>query len=166
MRGSRSVVLALVMALVGLIVQATLFRRFSWLTPDLVVLVVCTSALTLHPTSALLVGFLAGAMVDLSIASSVLGLRALVYTVVAYFAVRTRTRAESGFLAAGIWIALLTAASVVLLLVVGITFGQSGELGSQIVPRLIQVPLSNFLIGSLLAIPLTRLLQTGRGVTA
>lgn len=166
MRGSRPILLALLLALLGLVIQATLFRRFNWLTPDLVVLVVCASALTLQPSAALLVGFLAGAMVDLSIASSVLGLRSLVYTVVAYLAVRTRARADSGFLATGIWIGLLTAASVAILLVVGITFGQSGELGSHIVPRLVQVPLSNFLIGSLLAAPLTRLLQPGRGVIA
>ena len=166
MRGNRPIIVALLLALVGLVIQSTLFRRFNWLTPDLVVLVVCVSALSLHPSAALLVGFLSGTMVDLSIASSVLGLRSLVYTVVAYLAIRTRSRAESGFLAAGLWMGLLTAASVVLLLVVGITFGQSGELGAHIVPRLLQVPLSNFLIGSLLAMPLTRLLQPRRGVTA
>jgi cell shape-determining protein MreD len=130
-----------------------------------VVLVVCLAGLSLSSTGALWVGFLAGALVDLSIASSVLGLRALVYTVVAYLAVRTRARAESGVFATGVWIALLTLVSVVLLLVVGITFGQSGELGSRIGSRLVQVPASNFLIGTLLAVPLARLLQRARGVT-
>ncbi len=165
MRGVRPAVAALVLAVLGLVIQATVFRRFNWLTPDLVVLVVCLAGLTLSSTGALWVGFLAGALVDLSIASSVLGLRALVYTVVAFLAVRSRSRAESGVVATGVWIALLTLVSVVLLLVVGITFGQSGELGSRIFRRLIQVPASNFLIGTVLAVPLTRLLQRARGVT-
>ena len=62
--------MALLLALVGLVIQATLFRRFDWLTPDLVVLVVCVSALTLAPIAELLLGFFAGALVDVSIASS------------------------------------------------------------------------------------------------
>jgi hypothetical protein len=56
----------------------------------------------------------------------------------------------------------LTLISVVVLLVVGITFGQSGELGNQITRRLLQVPLSNFVVAALLAVPMTRLLQRSR----
>lgn len=164
MRGIRPVVAALLMALLGLVIQSTLFRRFNWLTPDLVVVVVCMAGFTLSPNAALWVGFGAGALVDLSIASSVLGLRALVYTVVAFLAIRTRGRAESGFLVTGLWIAVLSLISVLLLLVVGITFGQSGELGGQIVERVLQVPISNFVIGALVAVPLGRLLQRSRGV--
>ena len=53
--------------------------------------------------------------------------------------------------------------SVVVLLVVGITFGQSDELGTQVSRRLLQVPLSNLVFGALLAVPVTRLLQKSRG---
>jgi len=163
MRSFRPGLIALLLALVGLVIQATLFRRFDWLTPDLVVLVVCVAALTLIPTIELVLGFLAGVLVDLSIASSVLGLRSFTYTVVAYLAIRSKESAESGFLAVGVWVAVLTLISVVVLLVVGITFGQSSELGTQITRRLLQVPLSNLVFGALLAIPITRLLQRSRG---
>lgn len=163
MREIRPGLMALLLALVGLVIQATLFRRFDWLTPDLVVLVVCVSALTLAPIAELLLGFFAGALVDVSIASSVLGLRSFTYTVVAFLAIRSRETADSGFLAVGIWVGVLTLISVVVLLVVGITFGQSGELGTQVTRRLIQVPLSNLLGAALLAIPITRVLQKSRG---
>jgi rod shape-determining protein MreD len=162
MRELRPGLIALLLALLGLVIQATLFRRFDWLTPDLVVLVVCVAALTLTATAELLLGFFAGALVDVSIASSVLGLRSFTYTVVAYLAIRSKSSAESGFLAVGVWVAVLTLISVVVLLVVGITFGQSGELGNQITRRLLQVPLSNFVVAALLAVPMTRLLQRSR----
>ena len=163
MRELRPGLVALILALVGLVIQATLFRRFDWVTPDLVVLVVCLAALTLASTAELLLGFLAGALVDVSLASSVLGLRSLTYTVVAYLAIRSKRSAESGFLAVGVWVGVLTLISVVVLLVVGITFGQSDELGTQVTRRLLQVPVSNLVFGALLAVPVTRLLQKSRG---
>ncbi|MGI8513554.1 MAG: rod shape-determining protein MreD, partial [Acidimicrobiia bacterium] len=108
MRRFRSGLIALLLALIGLVIQSTLFRRFDWLTPDLVVLVVCVAALTLVPTVELMLGFLSGALVDVSIANSVLGLRSFTYTVVAYLAIRSKESAESGFLAVGVWVAVLT----------------------------------------------------------
>ena len=162
MREFRPGLIAFLLALVGLVIQATLFRRFEWFTPDLVVLVVCVAALTLTATAELLLGFFAGALVDVSIASSVLGLRSLTYTVVAYLAIRSRESAESGFLAVGVWVAVLSLISVVVLLLVGITFGQSGELGSQMARRLVQVPLSNLVLAAVLSVPITRVLQRSR----
>jgi rod shape-determining protein MreD len=149
------------LAVLGLILQATLFRRFTWLVPDLVVLVVILATLSLRAEIALVIGFLAGALFDVSLASSVLGLRALVYTVVAYLAVRTRQRADSGPLAVGIWAGLLSLVSVALLVVVGVLFGQSAELGDAMLRRFIEVPITNAVCAALLAIPVTRLMQTG-----
>jgi rod shape-determining protein MreD len=145
----------------GLILQATLFRRFTWLVPDLVVLVVILATLSLQAEVALVIGFLAGALFDVSLASSVLGLRALVYTVVAYVAVRTRQRADSGPLAVGIWAGFLSLISVLLVVVVGVLFGQSAELGDAMLRRFIEVPLTNAVCAALLAIPVTRLMQSG-----
>lgn len=161
MRSPRPVLIALGLAVVGLILQATLFRRFTWLVPDLVVLVVILATLTLRPEVALLIGFLSGVLFDVSLASSVLGLRALVYTVVAYLAVRTRQRADSGPLAVGIWAGFLSLISVALVVVVGVLFGQSAELGEAMLRRFIEVPITNAVCAALLAIPVTRLMQAG-----
>ena len=163
MRDLRPGLTAFLIALIGLVIQSTLFRRFDWFTPDLVVLVVCIAAFTLASTAELLLGFFAGALVDVSIASSVLGLRSFTYTVVAYLAIRSRESAETGFLAVGVWVGVLTLISVVVLLVVGITFGQSNELGTQVGRRLLQVPLSNLVLAALVSVPMTRLLQRSRG---
>ena len=89
MRSPRPVLITLALAVLGLVLQATLFRRFTWLVPDLVVLVVILASLSLRGEVALVIGFLGGALVDVSSASSVLGLRARVYTVVAFVALRT-----------------------------------------------------------------------------
>lgn len=161
MRGTRPVLITLGLALVGLVIQATVFRRFLWLVPDLVVLVVILASLTLRPETALLCGFLAGVLVDLSLGSSLLGLRALTYTVVTYLAVRSRQRAESGPIAVGIWAGALTLAAVTVLLLVGLLFGQSAELGTQMLRRLVLVPLSNTLLAVLFVVPFTRLLEKG-----
>jgi rod shape-determining protein MreD len=161
MRTPRAVLITVALAVAALVIQATLFRRFTWLVPDLVVLVVILSVLSLRPEVALVIGFVAGGLVDVSLASTVLGLRALTYTVVAFAAIRTRHRADSGPIAVGAWAGLLTLMSVVLFLVVGVLFGQSAELGGQMLRRLIAVPLTNAACGALLAVPMTRLLQPG-----
>lgn len=161
MTSPRPVLITLGLAVVGLVLQATLFRRFTWLVPDLVVLIVILATLSLRAEVALVIGFLSGALVDVSLASTVLGLRALIYTVVAYLAVRTRQRADSGPLAVGIWAGFLTLVSVVLLVVVGVLFGQSAELGDAMLRRFLEVPITNAVCAALLVGPVTRLLQTG-----
>ena len=161
MRSPRPVLITLGLAVFGLVLQSTLFRRFTWLVPDLVVLVVILATLSLRAEVALVIGFLAGALVDVSLSSSVLGLRALIYTVVAYLALRTRQRADSGPLAVGIWAGFLTLVSVALVVVVGVLFGQSAELGDAMLRRFIEVPITNAVCAALLAVPVTRLLQSG-----
>ena len=161
MRSPRPVLITLGLAVLGLVLQATLFRRFTWLVPDLVVLVVILASLSLRGEVTLVIGFLSGALVDVSLAGSVLGLRALTYTVVAYLALRTRERADSGPFAIGIWAGFLTLVSVALVIVVGVLFGQSAELGDAMVRRFIEVPVTNAICATLLAGPVTRLLQSG-----
>jgi rod shape-determining protein MreD len=161
MRSPRPVLIALGLAVVGLVLQATLFRRFTWLVPDLVVLVVILATLSLRAEIALVIGFLSGVLFDVSLASSILGLRALVYTVVAYLAVRTRQRADSGPLAVGIWAGVLSLISVALVVVVGVLFGLSAELGDAMLRRFIEVPITNAVSAALLAIPITGLMQAG-----
>jgi hypothetical protein len=52
-------------------------------------------------------------------------------------------------------------AAVTVLLLVGLLFGQSAELGTQMLRRLVLVPLSNTLLAALFVIPFTRLLEKG-----
>ena len=59
MRSPRPVLITLGLAVFGLVLQATLFRRFTWLVPDLVVLVVILATLSLRAEVALVIGFLA-----------------------------------------------------------------------------------------------------------
>jgi rod shape-determining protein MreD len=122
---------------------------------------VILATLSLRAEIALVIGFLSGVLFDVSLASSILGLRALVYTVVAYLAVRTRQRADSGPLAVGIWAGVLSLISVALVVVVGVLFGQSAELGDAMLRRFIEVPITNAVSAALLAIPITRLMQAG-----
>jgi len=161
MRSARGLLISLGLAILALIVQATVFRRFQFVTPDLVVVVVILASLSLRPELTLVVGFVAGLLVDVSVGTTVLGLRALTYTAVAFIAVQTRSRADSSPLAVGVWAGLLTLVSVAFFLMVGVLFGQSAELGGQVFRRLIQVPLANLVAAGTLAIPVTRLYQAG-----
>jgi rod shape-determining protein MreD len=160
MRGARAALVTFVLAVGALVIQATVFRRFQVITPDLVAVVVILSSLSLRAELALVMGFVSGLLVDVSVGTTVLGLRALTYTAVAFLAVRTRNRADSGPVAAGVWVGLLSLVAVGFFLLVGILFGQSAELGSQMLRRLVQVPLANLVAAMIFAVPVTTLLQS------
>jgi rod shape-determining protein MreD len=159
MKGVRPLLVALGLAVVALVVQATIFRRFRWLTPDLEVLVVIVVALSLRPELTLFTGFFCGVLVDVSVGNSLMGLRALTYTAVAFVAIRTRQRAEAGTVALAIWAGALTLLSVLLFALVGALFGQANVAGANLVRRVIQVPLANLVLAAVLAAPITRLLH-------
>jgi rod shape-determining protein MreD len=162
MRRMRSGLLAVALVLLALVVQSTLFRRFRFLTPDLVLLVVILSCLSLRPEGALILGFGGGLLVDLAVGNTVIGLRALSYTAVAYVAVRTRERTDVGMVAVGIWAGALTLVGVILFLVLGTLFGQAEVIGGQPVRRMLQVPLTNAVLGALLGSSVARLVGSGR----
>lgn len=139
----RTVLIVGVLLLLALVVQTTLFSQTAVFIPDLVMLVVILLALTrLRPELVLGVAFLSGLVVDL-LGSSVLGLRAIVFTVVGYLALRTRERADLGRIATGLWAGLLTLAGMVLLVLVGTLFGQTVLLGEGVIDLLLLVPLAN-----------------------
>ena len=107
MRLPRALIIATVLV-VAVVVQTTLFAQLRFITPDLVMLVVIMLTLTrIRPELVLLSAFLSGLLVDL-LGSSLLGLRAVVFTVVAYIGLRTRERAEIGRFATAIWAGLLS----------------------------------------------------------
>lgn len=145
--------------LVAVIVQTTLFGQLDLITPDLVMLVAILLALTrIRPELVLAVGFAAGLVVDL-LSSSLTGLRAVVFTLVAYLALRTRERAAIGRPAMALWAGLVTFVGVVLMVLVGTLFGQTNLLGPDVETTLIVVPLANMLVAGLIAPVFVRLID-------
>jgi rod shape-determining protein MreD len=143
----------------ALVLQTTLFSQTEWFTPDLTLLVVILFGLTrLRPELILTLAFVSGLAVDL-LGSAVLGLRAIVFTVVAYLAIRTRERAQVGRVITGIWAGLLTMAGVVLLILVGTLFNQTVLLGEGVTDRLILVPIANTVLALIFAPLFVRLVD-------
>jgi len=155
----RTGLIVTVVLLGAVLIQTTLFGQLRSVAPDLVMLVAMLLALTrIRPEAVLGVAFGAGLLVDL-LGSSVLGLRAIVFTTVAYVALRTREQAEIGRLATAIWAGILSLVGVVMLLLVGTLFGQASLLGPDLVRSLIVVPVANLILAALFAPPFVRLVS-------
>jgi rod shape-determining protein MreD len=147
----RSVLTVGVLLLAAVVLQTTLFSQTEPFIPDVVMLVVILLCLTrMRPELLLGIGFISGLAVDL-LGSAVLGLQAIVFTVVAYLAIRTKDRADVGRIVTGLWAGMMTLAGVVLLIVVGTLFGQSVLLGEGVVDRLFLVPVTNFILALIVA---------------
>ncbi len=156
---TRSVLAVSLALLFAVVLQTTLFSQTSIFTPDLVLLVVVMLCLTkIRPEALLGLAFVAGVTVDL-LGSAVLGLRAIVFTLVAYLAIRTRDRADIGRIITGLWAGLLTLVGVVLLILVGTLFGQTVLLGEGVVDRLFLVPIANTILAWIFAPSLVRLID-------
>lgn len=156
---TRSVLVLVLALLLAVVLQTTLFSQTSIFTPDLVLLVVVMLCLTkIRPEALLGLAFVAGVAVDL-LGSAVLGLRAIVFTLVAYLAIRTRDRADIGRIITGLWAGLLTLVGVVLLILVGTLFGQTVLLGEGVVDRLFLVPISNMVLAWIFAPSFVRLID-------
>ena len=138
----------------AVVVQTTLFNQIRSVSPDLVMLMVILIALTrIRPELVLGIAFLSGLLVDM-LGSSLLGLRAVVFTTVAYIALRTRDRAEIGRFAIAIWAGILSLAGVVLLVLVGTLFGQTN-----LTQKILIVPIANLVIAALIAPLFVRLVD-------
>lgn len=149
--------------LVAVLVQTTLFGQFRFFTPDLVMLVVIMLAWTrLQPEAMLGVAFLSGLVVDL-LGSSLLGLRAVVFTLVGYLALRTRERAELGRLAAALWTGVITFTGVVLLVLIGTLFGQTSLLSEGVTTRVFVVPAANLVLAAVIAPWFVRMIDRETG---
>jgi rod shape-determining protein MreD len=155
----RSFLVVMTLLLVAVVLQTTLFSQTTLFVPDVVLLLVILFALTrLRPEAVLGLAFVAGLTVDL-LGSSVLGLRAIVFTVVAFLAMRTRERADLGRIITALWAGLLTFAGMVLLLIVGTLFGQTVLFGEGVVDLLLLVPLANFALAWVFAPLAVRLID-------
>lgn len=143
----------------GVVLQTTLFSQTSIFTPSLVLLIVILLSLTkIRPELILGLAFASGLAVDL-LGSAVLGLRAMVFTLVAYLAMRTRERADVGRIVTGLWAALLTFAGVVLVILIGTLFGQTVLLGEGVLDQLFLVPISNAILAWIFAPMFVRLVD-------
>jgi rod shape-determining protein MreD len=161
MRGRAALVIG-VTVVFAVLIQTTLFGRLRIVTPDLVVLIGILLSLTrIRPEAVLGVSFIAGLIVDL-LGASLLGLRAIVYTVVAYIAIRTKERAELGRVTIAIWAGVLTFVGVVLVILIGTLFGQVSVLGENAASRMILVPLANIAVAGLLAPTFVRIVDRDR----
>lgn len=158
----RTVAVIVLLYLVAIVVQTTLFGRITIVTPDLVMLVSILLALTrIRPEAVLGLAFLSGLIVDL-LGSSLLGLRAIVFSVVAYIAVRTRERAEVGRLATALWAGVLSLIGVVLLVLIGTLFNQSTLFGERSVTLIFLVPLANMIVAAIFAPLVVRIVNGDR----
>jgi rod shape-determining protein MreD len=158
---ARPLIVALLSLVAAVVAQTTLFSRFQFVTPDLVLLITILFATTqMRSELVLLMAFLGGLVVDL-LSSTVMGLRAAVFTVVAYLAVRTVHRVDLGPVAVALWVGLLTLVGVALFLLVGTLFGQGGLVTTGLARRIVFVPLTNLAMSFLFA-PLLNRLMGGR----
>jgi rod shape-determining protein MreD len=161
MRGRTALVIGL-MVLVAVVIQTTLFGRLRIVTPDVVMLIGIVLALTrVRPELVLGVAFISGLIMDL-LGASLIGMRAVVYTTVAYIAIRSKERAELGRVTIAVWAGVLTLVGIALLLLVGTLFGQASLVGDDAVSVMILVPLANLAVAALLAPSFVRLVDRDR----
>ena len=145
--------------LFAVVIQTTLFGQIRVVSPDLVLLIVILFSLTRTRSELILVtAFGAGLLVDL-LGSSLLGLRAVVFTIVAYAGLRTRDRAEVGRPAMALWTGVLSLLGVILLVLIGTVFGQTSLLGPDVGTRLLVVPIANLVLAALFAPLFVRLVD-------
>lgn len=150
MRIPKALIIAALL-IAAVVIQTTLFGQLRIGSPDLMMLFAILLALTrIRPELVLGLAFLSGLLVDL-LGSSLLGLRAVVFTVVAYIALRTRERAEIGRFATALWAGILSLVGVLLLVLLGTLFGQTSLLGPDVARRILVVPAANLLLAALLA---------------
>jgi len=136
------------MVIIAVVVQTTLINQLQYVIPDLVMLLVILLALTrVRPEAVLGVAFFSGLLIDL-LGTSLLGLRAMVFTVVAFAAIRTRDRAEIGRVGVALWAGLLTFGGILLFGLVGTLFGEGTLLGSDVVSRMFVVPIANTILAA------------------
>ncbi len=156
---------AIGLMVIAVVLQTVVLNRFRifGVTASLVVVMTILVARWLEPRAALLVGFTSGLVIDL-LGASPLGLRALVYTVVAFAAIRLTGEAPLRSLA-GVW--ALSLLAEVLVFVLGTLSGQGSLLQAEILTRAIVVPLLNLGLAAMLYPLLARILApTERGVLA
>ncbi len=150
---------AIVLLMVGIVLQTTLINRFQdpffGLSPHLVVVLVILSARWVDARAALLLGFTSGLFLDL-LGGGILGLRALMLTVVAYAGLRMTSELPLRSVA-GVWpISLL---AEVVQFVIGTLAGRGTLLQAELLERSLVVPVLNLVLAALVFPLLARALR-------
>ena len=155
---------ALVMAIVSVILQTTVFDRYVdpfGVSPNFVLLVVIASSFQLAEEAALVLGFSAGLLTDL-LGNTLMGLWALVLTVVGYAATRVRPRVEGNVLLALLAVFGLSLAGELLFGVLGTLFGEQVFSDTGVLRKVLLAAVYNVIL-ALAVLPLTgRLLPRER----
>ncbi len=161
----RTILVSLIMMGLGIVLQTTLFSRLEQfaIIPDVVLLVVILAARWLDPDPALLLGFTAGIALDL-LGTTPMGLRALVFVLVAYVAVRYTDRTESNPLNSALIVAALSLLGAVLFAVFGTLFSLGSLSEVNVLRTIILVPIYNGVLAVLVA-PVMRQLAVPRSRT-
>lgn len=157
---NRRLNIALVFAVVAVLLQTTLFvelRPFG-VAPDFALLVVIVGALFLGEEAILVLGFTAGLLTDL-LGNTLLGIWALVFTVIAFTAARFRYRVEGSVPAMAVGVFVLTAAGQLLFAVVGTLFGQQVFSDTGVIKKILLAAVYNLILAPLLVAVSSRLLQ-------
>lgn len=157
---NRRLNIALIFAVVAVLLQTTLFvelRPFG-VAPDFAMLVVIVAALFLGEEALLVLGFTAGLLTDL-LGNTLLGVWALVFTVVAFTAARLRYRVEGSVPAMALGVFLLTAGGQLLFAILGTLFGQQVFSDTGVLRKIILAALFNLVLAPLVVAVSSRLLQ-------
>lgn len=140
---TKSIAWGIGLVTVAVILQTTLFTRLDDLgiVADIVMVMILVSARWLDPEPALLLGFTGGIIYDLN-GTTPIGLRALVFTVIAYAAVRVAANTDS-HISGAVVVTILSFAGVVLFTMVGTLFGQGSLRGINVLQTFVLLPVFN-----------------------
>ncbi|MPZ54119.1 MAG: rod shape-determining protein MreD [Acidimicrobiia bacterium] len=157
---SRTIGLTLVFLMGALLIQTTLLARLEWFSPELVLTILLVVALgPIRRVPMLVIAFGSGLIIDL-LGSLVIGMRALIYTVVIYLALRVRDRLDIGLIGMAVTVAGASLLFLALFFVVGTLFDQGTVISSDIGRRAIVVPLLDAAIAAAIYGPLQNLVTT------
>lgn len=160
---ARNTAIALGLVVLAVVLQTTLFvdlRPFG-AVPRLPLLVVIAAARHLDPDPAVLFGFSAGLLTDL-LASSPLGMWALVMTAAAYLTLRVRDRIDEAPAVSLLLVFIVTLLGEVLFLVLGTLFGLKLLSQGGLVGKLLLTSVYNTLLAVAVLPGMSRLLTTRR----
>lgn len=144
---SSRVSLSLLLVVLAVLIQTTVFHsiRPFGVSPDLVLLTVIALARWAKPETGVVVGFLAGLMLDM-FGTTPLGLNALAFTLAAYTTVRLGDRFNYGLPFGVSSVGLITFIGLGTVALIGTLFGE-GTLGSPgILKTLLLVPAYNMVL--------------------
>ncbi len=159
---ARPILWSLGLMAIAIVLQTTLFARLEqfYIIFDAPLLVVILAARWLDPDPELLLGFTGGLALDL-LGTTPMGLRALVFVLVGYTAVRTSHRVEPNPVSSVLSVMLLSLLGVVLFAVFGTLFSLGSLTEVNILRTIVLVPLYNGAL-SLVVVPIFRWLVQPR----